>query len=297
MEKRKSTSRVIRILWIAFFAGILSIGLLFFGISMGWVGYMPSIEELENPKTNLASEVYSADQVLLGKYYIEDRSTVSFDEISPNLVQALLATEDIRFYEHSGVDVRALFRVFWGLVTGRSKGGGSTITQQLAKNMFPRDEHLSKAEKVLRKFKEWVIATRLEYNYTKDEIMAMYFNIVTFGNNAYGIKTAAKTYFGKAPSELNREESAMLVGMLKAPSAYNPVRNPERAKGRRMVVLSQMKKFGFITEQEYDSLKNTPLDMSRYQMQDHKLGLATYFREYLRGQLKEWCKMCLHFSV
>jgi len=290
MEKRNGTSRVIRILWISFIAGVLAVGLLFFGIAMGWVGYMPSIEELENPKTNLASEVYSADQVLLGKYYIEDRSTVSFDEISPNLVHALLATEDIRFYEHSGVDVRALFRVFWGLATGRSKGGGSTITQQLAKNMFPRDEHLSKAEKVLRKFKEWVIATRLEYNYTKDEIMAMYFNIVTFGNNAYGIKTAAKTYFGKAPSELNVEESAMLVGMLKAPSAYNPVRNPERAKHRRMVVLSQMKKFDFLNEQEYDSLKNTPLDMSRYQMQDHKLGLATYFREYLRGELKKWCK-------
>ena len=290
MEKKKSTSRIIRILWIAFFAGVLSTAILFFSISMGWMGYMPTLEELENPKTNLASEVYSADQVLLGKYYIEDRSTVSFDEISPNLVEALLATEDIRFYEHSGVDIRALFRVAKGLITFRRKGGGSTISQQLAKNMFPRGEKLSKPEKVLRKFKEWVIATRLEYNYTKDEIMAMYFNIVTFGNNAYGIKTAAKTYFGKAPSELNREESAMLVGMLKAPSGYNPVRNPERAKHRRMVVLSQMQKFDFITETEYDSLKNTPLDMSRYQMQDHKLGLATYFREHLRGDLKKWCK-------
>jgi len=290
MEKRKSTSRIIKFLWISFAAGIFAFALLFFAISIGWMGYMPSIEELENPKTNLASEIYSADQVLLGKYYIEDRSVVSFDEISPNLVEALLATEDIRFYEHSGVDVRALLRVIKGIVTFNSQGGGSTVTQQLAKNMFPRDEKLSTPEKALRKFKEWVIATRLEYNYTKDEILAMYFNVVTFGHNAFGIKTAAKTYFGKQPSELNIEESAILVGMLKAPSYYNPVRNPERAKVRREVVLSQMKKYEFISTEEYDSLRNTPLDMSRYQMQDHKQGLATYFREYLRGELKEWCK-------
>ena len=289
MEKKKSTSRIIRILWIAFFAGVLGTAILFFSISMGWMGYMPTLEELENPKTNLASEVYSADQVLLGKYYIEDRSTVSFDELSPNLVEALLATEDIRFYEHSGVDIRALLRVAKGLITFRRQGGGSTITQQLAKNMFPRDDKLSKPEKVLRKFKEWVIATRLEYNYTKDEIMAMYFNVVTFGSNTFGIKTAAKTFFGKAPIDLNREEAAILVGMLRAPSYYSPVRKPENALRRRMVVLSQMKTYDFITQEEYDSLRNTPLDMSHYQIQDHKLGLATYFREYLRGELKKWC--------
>ncbi len=290
MEKKKSTSRIIRILWIAFFAGVLSTAILFFSISMGWMGYMPTLEELENPKTNLASEVYSADQVLLGKYYIEDRSTVSFDEISPNLVEALLATEDIRFYEHSGVDIRALLRVAKGLITFRRQGGGSTVTQQLAKNMFPRGEKLSKPEKVLRKFKEWVIATRLEYNYTKNEIMAMYFNAVTFGSNTFGIKTAAKTFFGKAPIDLNREESAILVGMLRAPSYYSPIRKPENALRRRMVVLSQMKTYGYITQEEYDSLRNTPLDMSHYQIQDHKLGLATYFREHLRGDLKKWCK-------
>ena len=290
MGKRISTSRIIKFLWISFITAIFAFVLLFFSISMGWMGYMPTLEELENPKTNLASEVYSADQVLLGKYYIEDRSTVSFDEISPNLAHALVATEDIRFYEHSGIDIRALLRVVKGVVTGRRAGGGSTVTQQLAKNMFPRDERLTKPEMVLRKFKEWVIATRLEYNYTKDEIMAMYFNIVTYGNNAFGIKTASKIYFAKTPAELTIEESAMLVGMLKAPSAYNPVRNPKRAIGRRKVVLSQMKKYNYITPEEFDSISNLPLDMSRYQREDHKLGLATYFREHLRGDLKKWCK-------
>ena len=289
MGKRTSTSRIIKFIWISFVSGILAFVLLFFSISMGWMGYMPTLEELENPKTNLASEVYSADQVLLGKYYIENRSTVSFDELSPNLVDALLATEDIRFYEHSGVDLRALLRVAKGIITLRSQGGGSTITQQLAKNMFPRNETLTKPEKVLRKFKEWVIATRLEYNYTKNEIMAMYFNVVTFGSNTFGIKTAAKTFFGKTPSDLNKEEAAILVGMLRAPSYYSPIRKPENALHRRMIVLSQMKTFGYISQTEYDSLRNTPMDMSRYQIQDHKKGLATYFREHLRGELKRWC--------
>jgi len=290
MGKKTSTSRIIKFLWLSFIGVLLLFVLLFFSISKGWLGYMPTLEDLENPKTNLASEVYSADQVLLGKYYIEDRSMVSFEEISPKLAQALLATEDIRFYEHSGVDIRALMRVIKGMITGHHSGGGSTITQQLAKNMFPRGERLSKIQMILRKFKEWVIATQLEYNYTKDEIMAMYFNIVTYGNNAFGIKTAAKIYFAKTPAELNIEESAMLVGMLKAPSAYNPVRNPERALKRRKVVLSQMKKYNFISPEEYDSISSLPLDMSRYQREDHKFGLATYFREYLRGELKEWCK-------
>jgi len=289
MEKRTSTSRIIKFLWLSFVFGILFMVAFFYAISKGWLGEMPTLAELENPKTNLASEVYSADQVLLGKYYIEDRSTVSFDEISPNMVNALVATEDVRFYDHAGVDIRALLRVFKGIVTGHRAGGGSTITQQLAKNMFPRGEKLSKPKMVLRKFQEWVIATKLEYNYTKDEIMAMYLNIVTYGNNAFGIKTAAKTYFAKTPAELNIEEAAILVGMLKAPTYYNPVRNPKHALKRRSVVLSQMKKYGFITPEEYDSLNTLPLDMSRYQRQDHKLGLATYFREYLRGQLKTWC--------
>ncbi|MCK5856098.1 MAG: transglycosylase domain-containing protein [Bacteroidales bacterium] len=290
MEKRISTSRIIKFLWLSFVVGIMLLALFFYAISKGWLGEMPTLEELENPKTNLASEVYSADQVLLGKYYIEDRSTVSYDEISPNMVHALLATEDIRFYEHAGVDIRALMRVVKGVVTGRRAGGGSTITQQLAKNMFPRGERLSKPKMVLRKFQEWVIATQLEYNYTKNEIMAMYLNIVTFGSNTFGIKTAAKTYFSKSPAELGMEEAAILVGMLKAPTYYNPVRNPNNALRRRSVVFSQMKKYNFLTPSAYDSLNALPIDMSNYQRQDHKLGLATYFREHLRGDLKSWCK-------
>jgi len=282
-------NRIIRIMWFSFIGGIAFLILLFYAISIGWLGFMPSFEELENPKSNLASEIYSADQVLMGKYYIENRSNVHFDELSPNLVEALVATEDARFYKHSGVDLRALMRVFKGVITGNRAGGGSTVTQQLAKNLFPRKE-MSKIEIITQKFKEWVIAVKLEYNYTKHEIIAMYFNTVTFGSNSYGIKTASKTYFAKLPSELNREEASMLVGMLKAPSYYNPVRNHERALKRREVVLKQQMRYEYITEVEYDSLRSTPLDMSRYRRADHKVGLATYFREFLRGEMKRWCK-------
>ena len=295
-KKKKATknentniNRIIRLMWFTFIGLVAFVGLLFYSISIGWLGFMPSFEELENPKSNLASEIYSADQVLLGKYYIENRSNIHFDELSPNLVEALVATEDARFYEHSGVDLRALMRVFKGVITGNRAGGGSTITQQLAKNLFPREEK-SKLQLVTQKFKEWVIATKLEYNYTKHEIIAMYFNTVTFGSNSYGIKTASKTYFAKLPSELNREEASMLVGMLKAPSYYNPVRNHDRALKRREIVLSQQRNYKYITQQEYDSLRNTPLDMSRYRRADHKVGLATYFREYLRAEMKQWCK-------
>jgi len=287
-DNNKSVNRIIRFLWIGFFGGLVFVSLLFTAISIGWLGFMPSFEELENPKSNLASEIYSADQVLIGKYFIENRSNVHFDELSPNLVEALVATEDARFYEHSGVDLRALMRVFKGVVTGNRAGGGSTITQQLAKNLFPRDE-VSKLGVAVQKFKEWVIATKLEYNYTKDEIMAMYFNTVTFGANTFGIKTASKTFFGKLPIDLNRQEASMLVGLLKAPSRYNPKRNPERAMIRRSVVLNQQMKYEYISEQEYDSLKVLPIDLSNYHRVDHKDGIAPYFREYLRAKMKDWC--------
>ncbi len=282
-------NRLISFMWFSFVGGVIFVGLFFYTISIGLLGFMPSFEELENPKSNLASEIYSADQVLLGKYYIENRSNIGFDELSPYLVEALVATEDARFYEHSGIDLRALARVFKGVITGNRAGGGSTVTQQLAKNLFPRQQ-LSKLELVSQKLKEWVIAVKLEYNYTKNEILAMYLNTVTFGSNSYGIKTAAKTYFAKLPNELNREEASMLIGMLKAPSYYNPVRNHERALKRREVVLSQQYKYNYITELEYDSIRILPLDMSRYKRADHKVGLATYFREFLRGEMKVWCK-------
>lgn len=280
--------KLLGILWISFFSGIAFLVLLFYFISIGWLGFMPSFEELENPKSNLASEVYSADQVLLGKYYIENRSNVHFDDLSPYLVEALVATEDARFYEHSGVDLRALLRVLKGVVLRQHAGGGSTVTQQLAKNLFPRGE-VSKLGVVVQKLKEWVIATKLEYNYTKDEILAMYLNTVTFGSNTFGIKTASKTYFGKTPAELNRQEASMLVGMLRAPSYYNPVRNPERATKRREVVLHQQLNYGYIDREDYDSLRVLPLDMSHYRRLDHKDGTATYFREYLRSYMKKWC--------
>ncbi len=288
-QPKPKVGKLIKYLWISFIGGLVFMAILFSAISMGWLGFMPSFEELENPKSNLAAEIYSADQVILGKYYFENRSNVGYDELSPNLVEALVATEDARFYDHSGVDLRALMRVVKGVITGNRAGGGSTVTQQLAKNLFPREE-LSKVEVIVRKFKEWVIAVKLEYHYTKHEIIAMYFNTVTFGSNSYGIKTASKTYFGKLPIQLNRQEASMLVGMLKAPSYYNPVRNHDRAMKRREVVLSQQRNYEYITQEEYDSLRVLPLDMTKFKRADHKVGLATYFREFLRSEMKEWCK-------
>lgn len=268
--------------WKAYWIVFGFVVLLFTIISLGWLGFMPSFEELENPKSNLASEIISADQELLGKYYIENRSNINYSELSPNLVNAIIATEDARFEKHSGVDVKALFRVTFGLLTGTNKGGGSTLSQQLAKNLFPRKANRSFFETVFIKLKEWVTAIKLERNYTKEEIIAMYFNTVDFGANSFGVKSAAKTFFNKEPLELTIEESAMLVGMLKAPTFYSPVRNPERAIKRREVVLHQMQKYDYITEQVYDSIRQIPLDMSRYRQQDHTSGTGTYFREYLR---------------
>jgi penicillin-binding protein 1A len=268
--------------WILYVSSLAVIALFFLFISLGWLGYMPSLEELENPRSNLASEIYSADQQLLGKFYIENRSNIHYSELSPYLINALIATEDIRFEKHSGVDFRAFFRVFYGVMTGDNKGGGSTITQQLAKNLFPRKNNPGFLTTVMSKFKEWVVAIKLERNYTKEEILAMYFNTVDFGNMAFGIKSASMTYFGKEPKDLNIEEAAMLVGMLKAPSWYNPVRNNARAMKRREVVLYQMYHYNFITRDQYDGLKNKPLDLQHFQVQDHTNGLAPYFREYLR---------------
>ena len=280
-----------RILWIIFGFCILAVFLLFACINWGIFGFMPSFEDLENPTSYQASEIISSDQQILGSYYIENRTNVEYSELSPFLVQALIATEDSRFFQHSGIDLRSLGRVFFkSILRGdRSGGGGSTITQQLAKNLFPRKE-LSKAGLAVRKLKEWVIAAKLERNYTKDEIIAMYFNTVDFGNNAYGIKTASTTYFGKRPSELEVDEAAILVGMLKATSYYNPVRNPENARNRRNVVFGQMQKAGFITQDQYRELAETPLDMSRFVRQTHEEGLATYFREYLRQWMTDWCR-------
>jgi penicillin-binding protein 1A len=250
---------------------------------------LPSLEELENPRSNLASEIISSDQKVIGKYYIENRTNVSYHQISPNVVNALIATEDARFYTHSGVDVRALMRAVSGALSGREgSGGGSTITQQLAKMLFPR-ENLNKIELVLRKFKEWIIAVKLERNYTKNEIIAMYLNKFDFINNAVGIKSAARIYFDTTPDSLKIEQAAMLVGMAKNPSLFNPKRKHENALNRRNVVLNQMAKYKYITEAQCEKYKKIPLKI-KFTSEDQNEGIATYFREYLRDYMKKWCK-------
>jgi len=286
--KKRIRFNYIARLWIIYLAFLLVVFMTFFGISRGWFGHMPSFEELENPDRNLASEIYSSDGYLLGTYYIENRSDINFNDLPPHLVQALLATEDIRFRKHAGVDIKALGRVTYGLMTGNYSGGGSTLTQQLAKNLFPRGE-LTKWQLVGRKLKEWVTAIKLEKNYSKEEIMAMYLNTVSFGHHAYGIKSAARTFFNKSVDSLNLQESALLIGVVNAPTWYSPVRNPERAFDRRNLVLSQMLKYDFITDSVYDSVANIPIDMSHFNVQDHTSGMARYFREYLRSEMKDWC--------
>lgn len=279
--------KYVRFLWILYFSICGFILLLFTTISLGWLGFMPTFEDLENPRSNLASEIYSSDQKLLGKYYIENRSNIHFEDLSPNVINALIATEDARFIEHSGVDMRSIFRVIWKTIIGgdEGSGGGSTITQQLAKNLFPREDDPSKLKLISIKLREWVTAIKLERNYTKQEIVAMYLNTVDFGNQSFGIKSASRTYFDKTPDSLNIEEAAMLVGMLKAPTRYSPVLNPDNAIKRRNVVMKQMLNYGFITKDQYSELKELPLDMSRFRVQDHNVGEATYFREFLKMML------------
>lgn len=297
MSKKKSLSnneskKYIKYFWIFSAGSFLFVVILFSLISLGWLGFMPSFEELENPKSNLASQIYSSDNELLGTYYIENRSNVNYADLSPNVVNALIATEDVRFEEHAGVDYKGVLRAIVKslILSDKSSGGGSTITQQLAKNLFPRKSNASKIELVFIKLKEWVTATKLERNYSKQEIIAMYLNTVDFGSHAFGIKSAAATFFDTTPDSLKVEEAAVLVGLLKAPSWFSPVRNTERSFGRRNVVLAQMQKYDYLTQAEYDSISQIPIDMSRYRVTDHLSGSATYFREYLRGQLIEWCK-------
>ncbi len=286
MAKNK---KYIALTWLLLWLPFLSIFLLLSLVANEVLGDLPSVEELQNPKSNLATVIYSSDAKVLGKYYNENRVNVSFKELDKDLTNALIATEDARFYEHSGVDIKALARAVSGVVTGGSKGGGSTITQQLAKMMFPR-EKLTKLQLATRKMKEWVIATRLEKNYTKEEIMAMYLNKFDFLNLAVGIKSASKIYFNVGPDSLRIEQAAMLVGMAQNPSLYNPIRFPEKAKHRRNVVLSQMLKYGYINQTQFDTLKVKPLGLS-FHPEDHNDGLAPYFREYLRENfLKDWCE-------
>ncbi len=290
-KKKRGVFRMfVLLMWVMALLPLAIIVMVLGAVNMGKFGELPTFEELENPSSSLASEVISSDNVLLGKYYIQNRSNIHYKELAENTVEALKATEDIRFEEHSGVDMRGLGRVFFKTVIlqQRSSGGGSTITQQLAKNLFPR-ENESGLRLALRKVKEWIIAVRLERNYTKQEIMAMYLNTVEFGHNSYGIKSAAKTFFNKMPSQLNVEESAMLVGLLQAPTRYSPVRNPKNALARRNTVLSQMEKYKFLSEAAYDSIVKLPIKLN-FRAEDHNDGLAPYFRESLRLELVKWCK-------
>lgn len=274
-------------LWVVFFGIVGAIAALFALIENGSIGYMPDLQQLENPVDKYASQVFSDDGVLLGtwSYSRANRIFVSYDDLSPYLVKALISTEDERFYEHSGIDFRAVLRAMVKRVVLRQKqaGGGSTITQQLAKQLYSAKAG-SIWERVMQKPIEWVIAVKLERFYTKEEIITMYLNYFDFLHNAVGIKTAAKTYFNKEPRDLTINECAMLIGMCKNPSLFNPVRRPERAQGRRDVVLDQMFKSGWLTQAEVDSCKAQPITLN-FHRQDHKDGHATYLREYLRTLL------------
>ncbi|MFN8276634.1 MAG: PBP1A family penicillin-binding protein [Chitinophagales bacterium] len=275
-----------RAFWQVYSWLVMGVVALFALIAIGVFGRLPSIDDLENPQTATATEVISADGVVLGKYYQQNRSNVQYEHLPPHLVNALLATEDIRFHDHTGVDLKAIARAIAGVLGSDSKGGGSTITQQLAKNLFPRGNHW-KITLALRKLKEWVIAAKLEKAFTKEEIIAMYFNTVEFSDNAFGIKSAAQTYFGKPVDSLNIQEAAILVGMLKAPYQYNPRLHPEASKKRRNVVLDQLCHYQFITTAQRDSLFALPIALN-FNESSHEDGMAPYFREYLRLWLKDY---------
>lgn len=284
-SEKKGSKRWIRLIWIFFSISITAFFLLILIINAGWLGDMPSMKELENPNSAISSDVYAADGQLIGRYYVQDRSTSEYHEISQNVFNALIATEDARFYDHSGVDGIAILRAV--LKMGKA-GGGSTISQQLAKNLFGR-HHSSKLMLPITKLKEWVMAVKLEKNLTKDEIITLYLNTVPFGGNVYGIRNASLTFFNKPPDQLGVEEAAVLVGMLKANTYYNPKRNPENALKRRNIVINQMLRYNFLTEAEADKYKKKPLVLDYKRISYHE-GLAPYFRQVVEQQVKEVCQ-------
>lgn len=280
--------KFIKWIWVIAFGGLTLLAFLVSAIAMGWFGQLPPIEELENPTTQLASEIYADDGSVLGKYYLQNRSNAHYEELSPQLINALIATEDIRFYDHSGIDNSRLFTIVIYNLIGKQQGG-STISQQLAKNLFPRKKFRSIIDKAVTKLQEWITAALIEQRYTKDEILTMYLNTVEFGNNSFGIRSASKTFFAKTPYELNAQEAAVLVGVLKAPTLYSPIRNPANALNRRNTVLNQMAKGGFISADSCEILKSRPIELN-FMEESHNEGLATYFRETLRMELLDWCE-------
>ena len=272
LEKKPNPQKVVKWMWRLAIAGVVGIAGLFLALSMT---DLPSFEELENPQSKLATNIYANNGEVLGRYFIENRVPITYNQLSPNLVNALIATEDLRYYGHSGIDARGLARaiVFLG-----SKGGASTITQQLAKQLYTDRSARNIFDRLLQKLKEWITAVKLERSYTKEEIMAMYLNIVSYNNGAYGIKAASETYFGKGQDSLRLEEAAVLVGMLQNPSLFNPLRRPERVKLRRNIVLHQMVKYDKLSQVEYDKLKVLPLNMTKFNRSNHTEGPAPYFR-------------------
>ena len=275
----------VRFLWAVLLTGVLTTAVAFYAIREGWIGYMPPIEDLQNPISRYATQVYSADGKIMGTWSSDrgNRVMIDYSKLPPSLVQALVATEDVRFYEHSGIDFFVLGRaiVKRGVMGQKSAGGGSTITQQLAKQLFTEKPAHTTLERVLQKPIEWVIAVELERNYTKDEILTMYLNKFDFLHNAVGIKVAANTYFNKEPIDLTVTEAATLVGLCKNPSFFNPVRFPDRSRDRRNVVLAQMVKAGYLTQEQYNQYQAEPLKLN-FHVTDHKDGVAVYFREFLR---------------
>src|SRR6185312_8324221 len=288
---RQRFRKYTRIFWIIVLTPVLFLSLCVFGASLGFFGKLPTFEELENPQTFLASQVISSDGKVIGKYYVQNRSNIQYKDISPYIINGLVATEDARFYDHSGIDVRGLFRVFFKTIIGgnRNAGGGSTLTQQLAKMLFPREQHMSKFHMFFRKIREWIIAARLERQYTKDEIITMYLNRFDFINNAVGIQSASRIYFSTIPDSLRIEQAAILVGMEKNPALFNPKSRTKNAVERRNVVLYQMMNYNYITRHAYDSLKTLPISL-KFKPENPDEGLASYFREYLRDNfLRRWC--------
>jgi penicillin-binding protein 1A len=294
--------KTVKWMWILFFSFLIGLPLYIFSVQydlFNLFGGMPSLKSIENPENDLSSEIISADGVSLGRYFRYNRSQVTYEQLSPDLVNTLLLSEDHRFYDHSGIDILSYPRVIWGLLTPSTGGGGSTITQQLAKNLFrTRGDELDgiltrvggPLKILISKTKEWIISIQLEENYTKEEIITMYLNTTEFSSNAYGIKVAAETYFQKQPDSLNVLESALIVGMLQNPSLYNPQRHPENALGKRNQVLGKLYHYNYIkTREKYDSLRQLPIQL-KFSVQNQNQGLATYFRTVLRNDLMKWCK-------
>jgi len=282
---KKSYGTFIKVFWGVFFFGLIALVGVFGFSALGLLGPMPPLEQLENPKTNLATQIISSDGMVLGKFYFNDnRTPISFEELPKNIVDALIATEDERYFDHSGIDWKGFLRAVFYL---GKKGGASTITQQLARQLFVGVRSRNMQEAVIQKIKEWVLSVQLERRYTKKEIIAMYLNIYDFGYNADGIRSAAKIYFDTTPQALSIEQSATLVGMLKNSSLYNPMRRPERVERRRNVVFQQMLRNGLINKEEKDSLSAIPLKIT-YSPESHREGMATYFRAYLQEFMKKW---------